>query len=93
MDNTIKYLHLKHNGRNAVEIAEEISSLGITPLYALKRIREIFPHLSLMEAKEIVIMATTEHKSLYDYQGSMFPDLEELGRILDEEEIYKNRKT
>ena len=89
MDNTIKYLHLKHNGRNAVEIAEEISSLGITPLYAIKKIREIFPHLSIAKAKELVIIATTEYNSLYDYQESLFPDLEELGRILNEEEIYK----
>ncbi|WP_262713560.1 hypothetical protein [Chryseobacterium sp. SN22] len=39
-----------------------------------------------MESKEIVIIATTEHKSLYDYQGSLFPALEEFGRIPEEEE-------
>lgn len=86
MDNTLKYLHLKHDDKNAIEIAEEITASAITPLYTIKRIREIFPHLALMEAKELVIIATTEYKSLYDYQGSLFPDLEEFGRILDEEE-------
>lgn len=86
MDNTIKYLHLKCNGKNAIEITREIAASARSPLHAIKRIREIFPHLSLMESKEIVIIATTEHKSLYDYQGSLFPDLEESGRILDEEE-------
>lgn len=86
MDNTIKYLHVKRDGKNAFEIAEEITASAITPLYAMKRIREIFPHLSLMESKEIVIIATTEYKSLYDYQGSLFPDLEESGKIFDEEE-------
>lgn len=52
----------------------------------MKRIREIFPHLSLMESKEMVMIATTQYKSLHDYQGNLFPDLEESGRILDEEE-------
>ncbi len=89
MDNTNKYLHLKLNGRNVIEIAEKIAASAITPLYAIKKIRAIFPHLSLIEAKEIVIIATTEYKSLYDYQGSLFPDLEEFGRILDEEENLK----
>jgi len=35
-----------------------------------------------MEAKEIVIIRTSEHKSLYDYQGSLLPDLE---KFLNEE--------
>lgn len=85
-NNTVKYLHLKRDGKSAFEIAEEITAAAITPLYAIKKIREIFPHLSLMESKEIVIIDTTEYKSLYDYQGSLFPNLEEFGRILDEEE-------
>lgn len=90
MDNTLKYLHLKHNGKNVFEIAKEIAASAITPLYVIKRIREIFLHLSLMESKEIVIIATTEHKSLYNYQGSLLPDLEELIRILNEENENKN---
>lgn len=39
------------------------------------------PHLSLIAAKELVIIAITEHKSRYDHQRSLFPDLEELDRI------------
>ncbi|WP_294224273.1 hypothetical protein [uncultured Chryseobacterium sp.] len=85
MDNTIKYLHLNHNGRNVFEIAREIEVLR-TPLYAMMKIRELFPHLSIAEAKELVIIATTGYKSLDDYQGSLLPDLEEFGRILYEEE-------
>ncbi len=34
MDNTDKYFHLKHDGRNAIEIAEEIAASAITPLYS-----------------------------------------------------------
>jgi len=90
MDNALKYLHLKHNGKNVFEIVKEIAASAITPLYVIKRIREIFPHLSLMESKEIVIIVTGEHKSLYDYQGSLLPDLEELIRILNEENENKN---
>lgn len=86
MDNTIKYLHLERDGKSAFEIAEEITAAAITPLYAIKKIREIFPHLSIAEAEELLIIATTEYKSLYDYQESLLPDLEEFGRILDEEE-------
>lgn len=91
MNNTIKYLYLKHEDRNVYEIVDEIMEKYKSPLYTIKKIREIFPDLSLMESKEIVIIATSEHKSLYDYQGSLFPDLEELDRLMNEDEINKNR--
>lgn len=77
MDNSNKYLHYNHEGKNAYEIVDKIMSKYKTPLLVMKRIREIFPDISLMEAKEIVIIATSEHKSLYDYQGSLLSDLEE----------------
>jgi len=85
MDNTMKYLYLKHEGKNAFEIVNEIISSGKTQLFAVKKIREIFPHLSLIEAKEIVVISTSEYKSLYDFQGSLFPDLEELDKLINEE--------
>lgn len=84
MDNTAKYTYLKHNGKNPFEIVEEIISNGYMPLHAVKKIREIFPFLSLEEAKEIVVIATSEYKSLYNYQGSLLPDLEKLDEELDE---------
>lgn len=86
MDNTNKYLYLKYDGENVYEIVHKIMTKYKNPLFAIKKIREIFPNLSLMEAKEIVIIATSEHKSLYDYQGSLLPDLEE---FLNEEN-YSN---
>lgn len=92
MDNTDKYFYLKYEGKNVYEILKEIIFNGNMPLHGVWKIREIFPELSLMEAKEIIVIATSEHKSLYDYQGSLLPDLEELDRLMNEEEINKNRK-
>lgn len=86
MNNSNKYFHLNYEGKNAYEIVDEIMNKYKTPLFAIKKIREIFPNLSLMEAKEIVIIATSEHKSLYDYQGSLLPDLEELDKLINEED-------
>lgn len=63
MDNTGKYLHFKYNNKNAIEISQEIVSKGKSPLFAIKEIKEMFPAFSLMDAKEVVIIATSEHKS------------------------------
>lgn len=72
MDNTNKYLHLKHEEKNIFEILDEIIEKYKSPLVAIQKIREIFPSLSLIEAKEVVIIRTSEHTSLHDYQGSLF---------------------
>lgn len=76
MDNTDKYLHLKHNHQNIYEIVDEIMTKYKSPLMTKKKIKEIFPHLSLIQAKEVVIIGTSKYKSLYDYQKSLFADLE-----------------
>lgn len=85
MDHSPKYLYLKHEGRNAYDIVKDVISDGKMPLYGVKKIRELFPFLTLTEAKEIVVIATSEHKSLYDYQGSLFSHLEELHDLIDKE--------
>lgn len=77
MDHTNKYLHIKLDDKNVYEIVDEIMVQYKSPLIAIKKIRKKFPFLSLMEAKEIVVIRTSNHKSLYDYQGSLLPDLEE----------------
>jgi len=82
MDNTSKYLHLKDKDKSVYEIVDEMMEQYKSTLVTIKKNREIFPQLSLMEAKEIVIIRTSEHKSLYDYQGSLLPDLE---KFLNEE--------
>lgn len=56
---------------------------GEFPLYAVKNIKKIFPAFSLMEAKEVVTIATTEHKSLYDYQDELFIELEKLDKEIE----------
>ncbi|NIF07129.1 hypothetical protein F3J23_16975 [Chryseobacterium sp. Tr-659] len=76
MDNTAKYLHFKYDNKNPFEIVQEMISKGKLPLYAIKDIKEKFPAFSLMEAKEVVAIATSEYKSLYDYQGDLFKQLE-----------------
>ncbi|RZL12681.1 MAG: hypothetical protein EOO62_10395 [Hymenobacter sp.] len=65
---------------------DEIIDKYKSPLFTIKKIREIFPDLSLIEAKEIFVIATSEHKSLSDYQGSLLPDVEELDRLVNESE-------
>ncbi|MNY45757.1 hypothetical protein D3C86_1808830 [compost metagenome] len=82
MDNTSKYLRLKHKDKSVYEIVDEMMEQYKSTLVTIKKSREIFPQLSLMEAKEIVIIRTSEHKSLYDYQGSLLPDPE---KFLNEE--------
>lgn len=83
MDSTAKYLHFRHNNKNPFEIAQEIISKGKSPLSAIKEIKEKFPAFSLMEAKEVVVIVTSEHKSLYDYQGDLFQQLEKLDEEIE----------
>jgi hypothetical protein len=85
MNNTNKYLYIKYEGKNVYEIVDKIMEKYESPLFAVKKIREVLPGLSLMEAKEIVIIRTTEHKSLYDYQGSLLKHLEELDMLMKKE--------
>lgn len=68
MDNTNKYLFIQHEGKNVYEIVDEMIVKYKYPLFAVKKLMEILPVLSLMEAKEIVTIRTSEHKSLEDYQ-------------------------
>jgi len=89
MDNTIKYFHLRHEEKSVYEIVDEIMGKYKSPLITIKKLREIFPDLSLIDAKEIVVIRTSEHKSLYDYQGRLLQDFEELDRLVNEEEINK----
>ncbi|MCD1118542.1 hypothetical protein [Chryseobacterium turcicum] len=69
MDNINKYLHFNHEGKNVYEIVNEMKIKYKSPLFAINKIREIFPSLPLVEAKEIVIIATSDYKKLHDYQG------------------------
>jgi hypothetical protein len=83
MDNTSKYLQIKYDNKNPFEIVQEMTSTGRSPLHAVKEIMKKFPAFSLMEAKEVVTIATTEHKSLYDYQGELFSQLEKLDEEIE----------
>ncbi|WP_370901032.1 hypothetical protein [Chryseobacterium gossypii] len=78
MENINKYRHLKYENKEAFEIVNEIMLEGKMPLIAVKKIKEIFPFLSLEEAKEIVVSATSEYKSLYDCRENLFGELDDL---------------
>ncbi|AZB01514.1 hypothetical protein EG359_18710 [Chryseobacterium joostei] len=82
MDNTAKYLHFRYDNKDPFEIVQEIISKGRLPLFAIKEIMEKFPAFSLIDAKEVVIIATSEYKSLYDYQGNLFTELEKLSEVM-----------
>ncbi|MGH1520000.1 hypothetical protein [Chryseobacterium sp. JK1] len=84
IDNTKKYLHFKYNDKTPLEIVAEMTSKGATSLYVIKEIKNMFPTLSLTEAKEVVVIATSEYKSLYDYQGNLFKNLEDFDEETDE---------
>lgn len=51
MDHTNKYLHIKLGDKNVYEMVDEIMVQYKSPLIAIKKIREKFAFLSLMEAK------------------------------------------
>lgn len=76
MDHSKKYFYLKHADKNAFEIVGDMVPNQKNCLIVIKKIKEIFPHLSLTEAKEIVVIATSDYKSLHDNQGSSILDLE-----------------
>lgn len=84
MDNTSKYLRFKYDHKNPFEIVQEILSQGNPPLFAVTDIREKFPAFSLMEAKEVVAIATSEYKSLHDYQGELLIQFEKLDEEIEE---------
>lgn len=90
MDNTKKYLFIKYEGKNVYEIVDEMMVKYKSPLFAVKKLREILPALSLMEAKEIVTIRMSEHKSLEDYQKSLFDCLEELHKDMNKEKGNEN---
>lgn len=52
MDNTNKYIYLIKDGKNPYDIVGEVMDNYNSPLFAIKKIREIFPNISVVDAKE-----------------------------------------
>lgn len=72
MDNSFKYKLLKLQDKNVFDLVKGFDKKGETPLKIILSIRKLFPKLSLVEAKEIMIIGTTKYKSLHDFQDDLF---------------------
>lgn len=72
-----KYLQLKKNGKNVLEIFSEIRKENNT-LDSIMKIREVFTELTLIEAKEILIISETNFNDLEEYQKDLMNKFKEL---------------
>lgn len=70
MKSSEKYLNIKKDGKNVFEIFNELKKQN-NSMSAMVSLREIFPELTLIEAKEIVVLSETAFKSLNDYQSDL----------------------
>ncbi|GAA4334236.1 hypothetical protein [Flaviaesturariibacter amylovorans] len=64
------------NGRAVKDVAKELAQTN-GPLEVIYLLRQHFPELSLIEAKELMIIATTEFGSLEEYQANLFGSLDD----------------
>jgi hypothetical protein len=60
MDNSFKYKLLKLQDKNVFDLVKDFEKKGETPLKIILSIRKLFPKLSLLEAKEIIIIEDTK---------------------------------
>jgi hypothetical protein len=65
-----KYLSLEKVGENIFSIYTELKKTN-DPLKAMVLMREMFPELSLIQAKEIMVLSETDYTSLRDYQKNI----------------------
>ncbi|MBW8523332.1 hypothetical protein K0U91_11175 [Chryseobacterium chendengshani] len=88
MDNSFKYKLLKLQDKNIFDLVKDFEKKGETPLKIILSIRKLFPKLSLVEAKEIMIIGTTKYKSLHDFQDDLFNFPEEEFEIAFKNDNY-----
>ncbi|MEL1242856.1 hypothetical protein AAEO56_01170 [Flavobacterium sp. DGU11] len=65
-----QYLKPENAGKDVFTIFKELSENN-SPINAIIKLRELFPELTLNEAKEIMVIAQTGYKDLNDYQQSL----------------------
>jgi hypothetical protein len=65
-----KYIYLEKDGKNIFSIYTELKKKN-DPLKAMVLMREMFPELSLIEAKEVIVLSETDYNSLSDYQKNI----------------------
>lgn len=76
MDAKEKYLRLEKDGKNVFTIFNELAEKN-SPMTSIAKLRELFPELTLIEAKEILILSETDYKDLNDYQKDLFNNLKD----------------
>ena len=74
MDTREKYLNLEKDGKIVLTIFNELAEKN-SPMNSMIILRELFPELTLMEAKEILVLAETDYNDLDDYQKDLFNQL------------------
>ncbi|UKB82437.1 hypothetical protein LF887_15640 [Chryseobacterium sp. MEBOG06] len=81
MDTKEKYIKLKKDGKNVLTIFNELIENN-SPMNSVVKLRELFPELTLIEAKEILILSETNYKDLDDYQKDLLNQLKNDIRFL-----------
>ena len=69
-DNFSKYMEMKENGASPHEVYYAAIKDMVDPITMYRLLRSVF-HLSLIEAKEIIIVAEGEANSLLEHQDKI----------------------
>lgn len=77
MQSKEKYLQLKKNGNNVFQVFSEIRKDN-NAMDSIIKIREVFAQLTLLEAKEILIISETNFNNLEEYQKDLIDKFKEL---------------
>ncbi|MDR6968505.1 hypothetical protein J2X31_002528 [Flavobacterium arsenatis] len=77
MDAKEKYLKIKKGNKNVFDILNELKKEN-NSIDSMVKLREVFPELTLIEAKEILIISETSFNSLAEYQQDFFNNFEKL---------------
>lgn len=62
-----KYISFQKDGKSIFAVYAELAKAN-TPMHAMVQLRGLFPELSLIEAKEIMVLSETDYESLEKYQ-------------------------
>ncbi|HEX2908587.1 MAG TPA: hypothetical protein VHO69_17075 [Phototrophicaceae bacterium] len=84
MDDFAKYMRMSANGKTAEELYLLAKTNGLDFASRIRMLRQVFS-LSLIEAKEITVIADKLGVSLEDYQEKLIPGLK---KVLEDEEDF-----
>jgi hypothetical protein len=72
-----KYLNIKKGNKNVFDIFNELKKEN-SSIDSMVKLREIFPELTPIEAKEILIISETSFKNLEEYQKDFLNQFDKL---------------